>query len=62
MWTESTQKTVLIEVTTTHFEEGDLVSFDVASDDIYATSDITVYYPSPTTPLQITRPRFCKEV
>ena len=43
---ESTQKTVLIEGDNdSTLKEGDLVSFDVASDDIYATSDITVYYP-----------------
>ncbi len=43
---ESTQKTVLIEGDNdSTLKEGDLVSFDVASDDIYATSAITVYYP-----------------
>ena len=43
---ESTQKAVLIEGDNdSTLKEGDLVSFDVASDDIYATSDITVYYP-----------------
>ena len=40
----STHKTVLIEGEgDTTLKEGDLVAFDVASDDIYSTSDITVY-------------------
>ena len=45
-------KTVLIEGTSSYLDEGYLVSFDVASDNVYSQSDVTIYLKNANTDLQ----------
>ena len=48
----SNDKTILMDGTSSYLDEGYLVSFDVASDNVYSQSDVTIYLKNANTDLQ----------
>ena len=48
----SNDKTILMDSTSSYLDEGYLVSFDVASDNVYSQSDVTIYLKNENTDLQ----------